>query len=404
MGVGFITLILAVILIAGLLLQPLAERRHIPLAAVLVSCGFVGSGVLALLGHPLAIDDGFFHDLIVYVFLPILVFSAAFRIDASLLRRKLWLVLFFSVPGLLISLGVVAVLVYYGINHPEGFPWIAALLTGAVISATDASPLTTHFARLDIARTLRVTLEGEDLFNDAVAIVVFGIIVYLATHPGEAVGSGDVLLRFLVVMLGGALVGLLTGVGFLLVSRLFEDHLHQALVTLVSGYTAYLLAHELLNVSGIMAVLVVGLIMGRVIHNDFQDERGTFVDEFWNFSAFAVESLMFVLTGVLLSVAMIEQRWLAILIGIGALIAGRVLTVVTGTAILHRLRYPTTQDWHLVLIGGSLRGAVVLALAFAIPPSLSYWWTIQSIALGVVLFSLFVQAPLTLKILSVRRQ
>lgn len=403
MGPGFLLLTVAAILIVALLLQPLAERFYLPLPAVLVLGGFAGTGILGQLGYPVQIEDGLFHDLILYAFLPLLVFSAAFRIQAGLLRRKLWLILFLAIPGLLISLGVIAALVYYGIDHPTGFPWIAAFLTGAVICATDASPLTRHFARLDIDRTLRVTLEGEDLFNDAVAIVVFGILAYIALHPEESVGTADVLVRFLVMMFGGTLIGLLTGVAFLLLSRLFDDHMHQVLLTLVAGFTAYLLAQEVLDVSGIMAVLVIGLIMGRTIHHDFQDERGTFVDEFWRFSAFAVESLMFILTGMLLSLAMFEQRWLAMLIGIGALVAGRVTMVVTGAALLRRLRHPLTPSWYPVLIGGSLRGTVVLVLALAIPTSLSYWWTIQSIALGVVLFSLFVQAPFTLYLLHRRR-
>lgn len=398
MGIGAIMLLLAATLLAGLLLQPLGERHHIPLAAILVACGFVSTQLLQLLGLQSEVNHERFHELIVYVFLPILVFAAAFRIDAELFRRNLWLILFLAIPGLLISLGIVAVLVYYGIGHPEGFPWIAAFITAAVIAATDASPITSHFPRLQIPKRMRVLLEGEDLFNDATAIVVFGICVYIALHPGEDIGSADVLLRFCVVFFGGALIGLLTGIGFLLLSRLFDDHLHQALVTLIAAYTAYLLAYDVLHVSGIMAVLVIGLIMGRVIHNDFQDERGTFVDGFWDFSAFAVEAAMFALTGMVLSLGMFEQRWLAILIGIAALLVGRV-AVVTGTAAILRTEHALAPASQGILVGASLRGAVVLALALALPTSLPYWWTIQSIAFGVVVFSLFVQEPLTLRLL-----
>jgi CPA1 family monovalent cation:H+ antiporter len=205
-----------------------------------------------------------------------------------------------------------------------------------------------------------------------------------------------------VVFFGGALIGLVTGVAFLLLSRLFDDHLHQALVTLIASYTAYLLAHDVLAVSGIMAVLVIGLVMGRVIHNDFQDERGTFVDSFWDFCAFAVESVMFVLTGMILGLDMFEQRWLAILIGITALLVGRT-AVVTGTAaMLSKSRHAIAPASQRILVGASLRGAVVLALALALPVELPYWWTIQAIAFGVVVFSLFVQAPVTLRALHAR--
>lgn len=399
MGIGLALLILAAILLVGLLLQPLGERYHLPLAAVLVACGFAGSQLLQLFGYDNAIDHQMFQQLIVYAFLPILVFSGAFRMDIKLLQQNLWPILLLAVPGLLVSLGVVAVLVYYGIAHPEGFPWLAALITGAVVSATDASPITSHFARLGVNKRLRVLLEGEDLFNDATAIVVFGIFVYIALHPAEEISTSAVLLRFVVVFFGGALIGLLTGVGFLLLSRLFDDHLYQGIVTLIATYTAYLLAHDVLHVSGIMAVLVIGLIMGRVIHNDFQDERGTFVDEFWQFNAFVVEALMFVLMGMVLSISIFSERWLAVLIGITALTAGRVVSVMGSSLLLRRSHHPLTGDAQRLLIGGSLRGAVVLALALSLPTSLPYWWTIQSIAFGVVVFSLFIQTPLTLRIL-----
>lgn len=399
MHIGLVLLLLALLLLLGLLLQPLGNRLHLPLAALLVASGFAGSQVLGLIGYDDGLNAHMFQELIVYAFLPVLVFSAAFRIDARLLRANLLPVLMLAIPGLLGSVGIVAVLVYYGIASPEGFPWIAALITGAVVSATDASPLTRHFARSGVPKRLRVLLEGEDLLNDAVAIVVFGIFVYMALHPTEQIGLADILIRFLAVFFGGALIGLLTGVGFLLLSRLFDDHLYQGIVTLAAAYTAYLLARDILNVSGIMAVLVIGLIMGRVIHNDFQDERGSFVDEFWEFNAFVMEALMFVLMGMMTGADMFTERWLAILIGIMALVVSRAANV-TGTGwLLKRTSNPLSAEARHLLMAGSLRGAVVLALALSVPGTLSYWWTIESIAFGVVICSLFIQAPLALRAL-----
>jgi CPA1 family monovalent cation:H+ antiporter len=188
----------------------------------------------------------------------------------------------------------------------------------------------------------------------------------------------------------------LVGLGFLLVSRLFDDSIQQALVTLISAYTAFLIANELLEVSGVMAVLVTGLIMGRVIHNDFQDERGSFVDTFWGFNVYVAEALVFLLMGVTVSLNMFEERWLAMLIGIAAIMIARAVGVFGASPLINLLpwveRLP--KNFQQVLFLGSLRGAVVLALSLSLPLDLPYWWTIQSIAFGVVIFSLFVQAPL----------
>lgn len=398
MSLAQVLMMLSGLLLIALLLQPLAERIHLPLAAVLVATGFVGSELITRNGFDTGLDYRLFRELIIYAFLPLLVFSAAFRIDARLLRQNLWVILLLAVPVLLITVGLVAVLVYYGIGHPSGFPWVAALLTGAVLAATDASPITSRLAALALPKRLRVLLEGEDLFNDATAIVVFGIALYVATHPGENIEASDVVVRFLVVFFGGALIGLLIGLGSLFLSRLFEDHIHQGVVTLVAAYGAFLLAHDVLQVSGIMAVLVAALVMGRVIHNDFQDQRGSFIDEFWAFIAFIAEALMFLLVGFTLTVSMFEERWLAMLIGIAAVLVSRAIALRLAD-LSTRMAAPDKAlgpGLRQVMFLGSLRGAVVVALALSLPTSLPWWWTVQSIAFGVVVFSLFVQAPLAL--------
>jgi CPA1 family monovalent cation:H+ antiporter len=389
-------MMLAGMLILALMLRPLAERVRLPFAALLVLTGFTGSELVLWIGVDTGVRHHSFHDLIYYVFLPLLVFEAAFKIDALLLRRNLFVILLLSIPVLLLSTTITAVLIYYGIGHPQGFPWIAAFLTGAVLSATDASPITARFARLGVPRRLRILLEGEDLFNDATAIVLFGIVLHIALNPGEQITASDATLAFLVVFFGGSFVGLLVGLGFLLVSRLFDDSIQQALVSLVSAYTAFLIASEFLNVSGVMAVLVTGLIMGRVIHNDFQDERGSFVDTFWGFNVYVAEALMFMLMGVTISLAMFQERWLAMAIGIVALLVARAVGVFGSLALINRMPRleKVSMAFQQALFLGSLRGAVVLALSLSLPVELPYWWTIQSIAFGVVVFSLFVQAPL----------
>ncbi|WP_078120970.1 cation:proton antiporter [Thiosocius teredinicola] len=396
MGISHTIMMLAGLLLVALMLRPFAERRNLPFAALLVATGFVGSELLLWFDIDTGVRHQSFHDLIFYVFLPLLVFEAAFKIDALMLRKNLFVILLLSIPILLLSILVTASLVYIGIGHPEGFPWIAAMLTGAVLAATDASPITARFAKLGVPKRLRILMEGEDLFNDATAIVMFNIVLYIAMYPQEHITVADAVASFAVVFFGGIFIGLLVGLAFLLVSRLFEDSIQQALVSLISAYAAFLVANEILQVSGVMAVLITGLIMGRVIHNDFQDERGSFVDNFWAFNVYVAEALVFLLMGVTVTFAMFEQRWLAMLIGIVAVLISRA-TGVFGTApLINRLPWidDVPRGYQQVLVVGSLRGAVVLALCLSLPVSLPYWWTVQSIAFGVVIFSLFVQAPL----------
>lgn len=396
MAASHLVMLLAGMLILALLLRPLADRQRVPFAAVLVLTGLLGSELLVWSGLGAEVRHDIFHNLIFYGFLPVLVFEAAFRIDAAMLWRNLPVVLFLSMPVMLLVITITAALVYLGIGDPLTYPWIGAFLTGAVLAATDTSPVTMRFTTLGVPRRLRVLMEGEDLFNDAAAIVIFGIFLYIAMHPWEDIWFDDALVTFAVVFFGGLLVGLLVGLGFLLLSRLFEDSLQRALVSVVSAYTAFLAANEWLEVSGVMAVLVTGLIMGRVIHSDFQDQRGSFVDRLWSFSAYLAEALVFLLMGVTVTLDMFESHWLAMLIGIAAALLARAVGVFGGAFAINRLPgvEPLPGGFQLVMFMGGLRGAVVLALSLSLPLDVPYWPTIQSIAFGVVIFSLFVQAPL----------
>ena len=102
-------------------------------------------------------------------------------------------------------------MIYYGIGHPTGFPWIAALITGALLAATDPVAVLEVMRRLGVPERLCILLDGEALFNDATAIVTFSIFLYIAQHPLENITVTDASLRFLIVFFGGAIAGLFIG-------------------------------------------------------------------------------------------------------------------------------------------------------------------------------------------------
>jgi len=396
-------ILLAVMLLLALLLKPLVEKYHIPFAGLLVVTGFVGSEILVSLDVDAGVRYDFFHDLILYLVLPLLIFEAAFKINAEQLVKNLIAILFFAIPVMLFSTGVVAVMVYYGIGHPTGFPWIAALLTGAILAATDPVAVLEIMRKAGVPERICMLIEGEALFNDATAIVTFSIFLYIAQHPMEDISVLDASLRFMVVFFGGGVVGLFIGFGFLFLSRLLQDFVQQAIVTLIAAYISYLTAQQWLNVSGVMSVLVTGMVLGRVIHHDFQaHEKSSFVDDFWTFNVYVAESLMFLLMGVTVTFGMFTDNWLAMLIGILAIVIARAIAVFGGArliSIIPSVERISSGDQCLMFVGG-LRGAVTLALALSLPLELDYWWTVQSSAFGVVIFTLFVQAPLLKPILS----
>ena len=376
------------LLVLAIVLQPLARRLHIPLSALLVIAGFVASELMVLAGMDTGVRAGNFHDLVFYVFLPILIFESAYNIDVRLLFRNLLPILFLAIPLMLLSALLTAALVYAGIAHPDGFPWIAALLTGALLSATDPVAVVALFREMGVSKRLGLLLEGESLFNDATAIVLFGVFLAIATGADGPMTWTDAAAHFSRVFFGGMLAGGVAGFVMAIVMKVINDPVTRAVVTVITAYLSFAIAESLLHVSGVMAVLVAGLVLGR------NREKEGFVQELWEFNAWIANALVFLLVGVTITMDMFTERWLAMLIGIAGVIIARAIGIFTFVPLLSRILPVDAipRSYQAVMFWGGLRGAVTLALALSLPTTLDYWWTIQSIAFGVVLFTLFIQA------------
>jgi CPA1 family monovalent cation:H+ antiporter len=397
MGTEHTVLILIGMLLLAIAIQPLARRIHLPFTATLVIAGFGASELLVSSGFDTGIRAQGFHDLIFFVFLPILIFESAYNINARLLCQNLLPILILAIPLMLLSTLITAVLVYYGIGHASGFPWIAALITGALLSATDPVAVVAMFKQMGVPPRLAILVEGESLFNDAAAIVVFGVFIAIATGSDGPMTFTDASLHFARVFFGGILVGAVTGLLFTGVVRLLKDTVTRSLATVISAYLAFVLAESFLHVSGVMSVLVTGLILGHMIHHVKADTSTGFIKELWEFNAFVANALVFLLMGVVTTTSMFEERWLAMLIGIAAVLVARAIGIFVFVPLLNKATpiEPISRAYQAVMMWGGLRGAVTLALALSLPVTLDYWWTIQSIAFGVVIFTLFAQATST---------
>ena len=394
--------ILALVLILGLSLiaQPISRLMRLPLASALVILGYLTSELLVYMGIDTGIRSDNFQSLIFYVFIPVLVFESAYNIDKQQLRNNLVIILTMSVIAMLLTSLIVAVLLFYGIAHESGFPWIAALITGAILAATDPVAVVAKLREMNAPGRISVLLEGESLFNDATAIVLFGLFLSMATATSGVAATGDihlmldVVVRFVLIFLGGALTGLVVG----LVSGFIQTRVKQqfpvAVMSLLVAYGSYLLAEHFM-VSGVMSTLLAALSYSSVLHSDVGNRESEMKDKnFWNVLSHIANVSVFLIVGVVITLEMFEQRWLAILIAILSLIIARAISVY-GVLLLFSFfkNLKVSFAAQSVMVWGGLRGAVTLALALSLPTSLEYWWTIQSIAFGVVMFSLFVQAP-----------
>jgi CPA1 family monovalent cation:H+ antiporter len=300
-----------------------------------------------------------------------------------------------ALPLLLVSAGIIAAGIYFGINHPDGFPWIAALLTGAILSATDPSSILNLLKKYKAPKRLILVLENEGLFNDTTSIVLFSIILTIAlTGNGQGSSWMMAITQFLYVFLGGIATGTFIGLITHVLIRIYESEYIHILVTIIGAYISFILAQDFLELSGVMAVLAAGLTI-RMLNKQIQARQSQkFVDDYWQFTASVAEKLVFLLAGVTITLSMFTNQWLAMLIGIAACLVARILVIFGSFPLLNLASKadPIPLKQQLVLTWGGVRGTVTLALALSLPLSLGYWYTVQSIAYGVVLFTLFVQA------------
>lgn len=400
--VEFLGFYLALLAIAVLAERPV-ERLGVPFPAFLVLVGFAASELFTAFGGDTGLRWQVFHDLVFYVFLPVLIFEAAFNIDGKRLLENLPAILYLAVPLMLLATGVTAAVLYFGIGHPPGFPWLAALLAGALLSATDPAAVLALFKRVGAPERLRILIDGESLFNDATAVILFTLLVTLASGERESASAISAAGSFLTTALGGAFAGWLAAtiahIGF----QLVRDRIAGAMVMLVCAYGAFVLA-EAFHVSGIMAALVAGLWLGHRVRR----EDLPWYTDLWEYKAKLANALLLLIAGISFQWNMFEDQWLTMLIAIGAVSLARALNLFVLLPAFERIPRiePIPARWRPVLFLGGLRGAVTLALALSVPLDLPYWWTVQSMAYGVVLWTLLLQSsvlPWVLRKLAIGR-
>jgi CPA1 family monovalent cation:H+ antiporter len=375
-------------LLGALLLQRLAARWRLPFGALLVVSGFLGSELIVAFGGDTGLRWYHFHGLILNVLVPVLIFEAALRMDVAALRAKLVAISVLAGPLMILSAVGIASLLYVVIAHPGGFPWATALVAGVLLSATDPAAVITLLKGTRVPEQITTLLEGESLFNDATAIVLFSVVLAMAVEPGT-VGPMSALGRFIWMLAGGLLGGALVGLAGCWLLRLFPASTPAALVTLLAAYFSFAVAELALHASPVMAVLACGLVLGRSLR---QLPAAPVAREFWLLAAYIAEVLLFLLMGVTITTAMFAERWLAMLAGVAAVLLSRGL-IVYGLPPWRRSAGALSAGERGLLAWGGVRGAVTLALALSLPFELTGWWTVQSIAYGVVVVSLFLQVP-----------
>eukprot|EP01065_Artemidia_motanka_P022892 TRINITY_DN2714_c0_g1_i1.p1 TRINITY_DN2714_c0_g1~~TRINITY_DN2714_c0_g1_i1.p1 ORF type:complete len:1276 (+),score=452.37 TRINITY_DN2714_c0_g1_i1:76-3903(+) len=312
--------------------------------------------------------------LIFHVFLPILIFESAFSMDWYVFKKTLSHCLLLAGPGILVATSLTAVLVRVfftssGYGEYE-WNWVACFLYGATISATDPVAVVALLKELGGPPSTSALIEGESLFNDGTAIVLFNLLQKSVATGHVDKNFGEILWNLLYVACGGPVVGLVVGrVTEMFLSRVFNDALLEITITLCSAYITFFVAEGFLRVSGVLALVVLGVWLSH--HRQcISPEVEHSLHSFWETTVYLANTLIFVLVGLVGSLrgyAYITPS------DFGYLLLGyAIITVVRGVVILMFFKPMQLFEWKLerkpaVLVWwGGLRGAVGLALALIV--------------------------------------
>jgi Na+:H+ antiporter len=327
-------------------------------------------------------------ELVLVVLLPALVFEAAYQTDLGHLRRTGGGIALLAIPGVLLSAAVVAVV----LNLATGLSLDLAFVIGAMVSATDPVAVIATFKKIGAPRTLTTLVEGESLFNDGTAIVVFTIA--LKAVEGQ-VQLGEAISAFVVTVIVSIALGAVTGfVASRVVARV-DDHLIEITITLLVAYGTYIVA-DLNEQSGVIATVVAGITLGSYGRQAGMSSRTQeALDTVWEFLAFIMTALVFLLVGLSITIPGLVDAAVPIAWGIAAILVGRALVIyglLGGYArVVRRTSGALGRGWLHVLFWAGLRGAVATALALSLPEDFPQRELLQSVTFGIVLFTLIIQ-------------
>jgi CPA1 family monovalent cation:H+ antiporter len=377
----FLTVEALVIVLAlvATLVAIVARRIRLPYTVSLVLVGLFIS-----IQRPIVVKAT--PEIILAIFVPPLIFEAALHLDYRLLRSNLVTIVMLALPGVILTTLFVGGMVAWG----AGLSFATAAVFGALISATDPVAVVALFRALGVPRQLAAVVEGESLFNDGTAIVVFNIALTAAlTGVFDPAGG---LFDFLRVALGGMGVGLVLGwVAAQLFARVDDRLIVSALTTLLA-YGAYLVA-ERFHVSGVLAVVMAGLISGNVGLMSASPTTKIMLVNLWDYLAFLANSLVFLLIGLDIGLSQLGISLIPIAVAVAAVLLSRGVVVYGLSSVAHWFgRRPCVpMGWRHILFWGGLRGAISLALVLSVPVALPERELLMSMTFGVLLFTLLVQ-------------
>jgi CPA1 family monovalent cation:H+ antiporter len=392
---GFVTLLGELLLVLGIagVVRALAHRVSIPFTVVLVVVGF------AISVSTLELSLDLSSDLIMKVLLPTIVFQGAEETKPEHFTD----VLIEAIMMVLLALPIAVLLLGYVGSYAFGVPVVIGLLYAVIIYPVDPVGVLAIFRDTDAPARLGVLAETESHLSEGFAIVAFSTLVSLVweqvqtdksivglVSPPELL---DIAAEITLVSLGGLVVGAVTGGVVLLVLRYTVEEMAQLLFLILLPYGSYLLAEEVFHLSGVLAVVSAGLLIGThgkesVIHPESVD----FIEEIWRTAAFLASTVLFVLVGIRLPVDRLLANVELILVASVLVLFVRAASVYPVIHLVNRTSSGAIPfEYQHVLVWGGMHTVIPIALYLSLPNQMPYHATLGALVFGVALLSIVIQ-------------
>jgi len=389
-----VLLITFILLFLAMIVASLCRYIAIPYTVLLVILGLLINLSTPFIPANVSVSQFYLtHELVLFVFLPALIFESALSIDARSLLNNVFPILVLAIPGMVLSM----ILVGIGLWNVLEINLAVALLFGALISATDPVAVIALFKELGVPRRLLILVEGESLFNDATAIVLFNILLGFVLASNFSIQAViPIIPEFVRVFCGGILVG---GLISLLISELMVRTYHgnnsiPMIFTMCLAYFSFIVAEHGFQVSGVMSVLTAAICLNMSGLVRLSNDTSHTLHNTWEFFVLICNSLLFILIGLSVDMMQLLSQWQPVLFAVIAVTLARAVSVYFFVPVATRVfNLPAISygERHVMWWGG-LKGGLAIAMVLSIPDSLMEKQLLIELTVGVVLVSLLVNA------------